>query len=268
MSPLDGAVAVLRCFSANCSELTLTEVTQKLGLPKSNVSRLLRAMRAAGLLDSARDGRGYSPGLMLVGFGEVARAGHTLGLRVDAAVAQVAAEFGHTGFVSALEGRRMVGLTHHAGRNPVQVGVALGEQKLHVDACATGRALLALMSDEAVRDLLGDQVSRAAPNAPASIDELLERLEQVRACGYAESHDEAGRGVGAVAVAVRDERTGEILAFCITYPEATVELAERQAMAQALLAARDQIMQPGTPPPRSVPAYPARDSTQRPPAFA
>ena len=47
--------------------IAVTEVSQKLRLPKSNVSRLLRSMRQVGLLDSARDGRGYSPGLMLVG---------------------------------------------------------------------------------------------------------------------------------------------------------------------------------------------------------
>lgn len=242
LSPLEGAVGVLRCYSASCTALTVTEVAQKLRVPKSNVSRLLRSMCSVGLLDSARDGRGYSPGLMLVGFGDVARAGHTLGLRADSAVARIAADTGHAGFVSALEGRMMVGLTHHAGRNPVQVGVALGEQKLHVDACATGRTLLALMSDAEVRDLLGNAVSRASPNSPASIDELLERLALVRARGYAESHDEAGKGVGAVAVAVRDERSGEALSFCITYPEATVEPTERLALAHALLAARADIM--------------------------
>lgn len=220
----------------------MTEVAQKLRLPKSNVSRLLRSMREAGLLDSARDGRGYSPGLTLVGFGEVARAGHTLGLRADAAVARIVAETGHTGFVSAREGRMMVGLTHHAGRNPVQVGVSLGEQKLHVDACATGRSLLALMDDATVSALLEHDVSRASPQAPATLEELFKRLSVVRELGYSESHEEAGKGVGAVAVAVREERSGEALSFCITFPEATVERAERQALAAALLAARADIM--------------------------
>jgi DNA-binding IclR family transcriptional regulator len=78
---------------------------------------------------------------------------------------------GHAGFVSARVGQYMVGLTHHAGRNPLQVGVFLGGQRLHIDACATGRALLATMSDDAVRELLGGQVSRATAQAPATMDE-------------------------------------------------------------------------------------------------
>lgn len=242
MSSLDSAVSVLRCFSTSRTELTVTEVAQMLSLPKSNVSRLLRSMRDVGLLDSARDGRGYSPGVMLLGFGEVASASHSLGMRAHAAVVRLSEQSGHAGFVSARVGAFMVGLTHHAGRNPLQVGVFLGGQRLHIDACATGRALLATMSDAAVQELLGGQVSRATPQSPATMQELLERLAQVRERGYAESHHEAGRGVGALAVAVQDERAGEVLSFCITFPEITVDPAELRALTQALLKARADIM--------------------------
>jgi len=220
----------------------VTDVAHQLSLPKSNVSRLLRSMRSVGLLDSARDGRGYSPGIMLVGLGELAGAGHTLGVRAHAAVSRVSDQCGHAGFVSARVGRRMVGLTHHAGRNPLQVGVFMGGQPLYVDACATGRALLATLTDQAVRDVLDGQVSLATPQSPATVEELFARLVQVRQRGYAESHDEAGKGIGAVAVAVRDERTHEVLSFCITYPEATVDAAELRCITEALLQARSDIM--------------------------
>ena len=242
MSSLEAAVGVLRCYSNTCSELTVTEVAQKLNLPKSNVSRLLRAMRGVGLLDSARDGRGYSPGVMLVGLGQLAGAGHTLGVRAHAAVSRVSEHCGHAGFVSARVGRRMVGLTHHAGRNPLQVGVFQGGTPLYVDACATGRALLATMTDDAVRELLGSQVSCATAQSPLTMGALFERLAQVRERGYAESHNEAGKGIGALAVAVRDERTDEVLSFCITYPEATVDAAELRSITGALLQARSDIM--------------------------
>lgn len=242
MSSLESAVGVLRCFSTSRTELTVTEVAQMLRLPKSNISRLLRSMREVGLLDSARDGRGYSPGVMLLGFGEVASAGHSLGMRAHAAVTRLSEQSGHAGFVSARVGTYMVGLTHHAGRNPLQVGVFLGGQRLHIDACATGRAYLATLSDEAVHDLLGGEVSQATPQSPATVPELLERLATVRERGYAESHSEAGRGVGALAVAVRDDRTAEVLSFCITFPESTVEPAELQSLTQALLKAKSDIM--------------------------
>jgi DNA-binding IclR family transcriptional regulator len=48
--------------------------------------------------------------------------------------------------------------------------------------------------------------------------------------------------VGALAVAVRDDRTAEVLSFCITFPESTVEPAELQSLTQALLKAKSDIM--------------------------
>jgi DNA-binding IclR family transcriptional regulator len=48
--------------------------------------------------------------------------------------------------------------------------------------------------------------------------------------------------VGAIAVAVRDERTAEVLSFCITFPEATVDATEVGFLATGLLQARADIM--------------------------
>ena len=45
MTTLESAAAVLRCFSSSRTELTVTEASALLSLPKSNISRLLRAMR-------------------------------------------------------------------------------------------------------------------------------------------------------------------------------------------------------------------------------
>jgi hypothetical protein len=52
MSILDNAASVLRCFGAGCPSVTVTEVTRLLGLPKTSASRLLRAMREAGMLET------------------------------------------------------------------------------------------------------------------------------------------------------------------------------------------------------------------------
>lgn len=240
MSSLQDTVNVLRCYSPQCSELTVTEIAQRLSLPKSNVSRLLRSMMNAGLLDRAGDGRAYCLGLMLLGFGQIAGAGGSLGARANAAIKRLTGQSGHSGFVSTRVGLSMVGLTHHLGSNSLQVGLTLGH-RLPIDACATGRALLATMPDHQISALLGGQVSGATPQSPATMQELLERIEAVRDCGYAESHSEAGKGVGAVAVAVADAITNEVLSMCVTFPEATVDQVERQELVWQLLQARSAI---------------------------
>ncbi|WP_216073905.1 helix-turn-helix domain-containing protein, partial [Acinetobacter baumannii] len=65
MSILSSAADVLRCFSVTRHALTVPEVSSVLGLPKSNVSRLLRAMRDAGFLETGGETKRYRPGLLL-----------------------------------------------------------------------------------------------------------------------------------------------------------------------------------------------------------
>jgi DNA-binding IclR family transcriptional regulator len=240
MASLEHTARVLRSFNDGRSTLTLTQATQLLGLPKSNLSRLLRGMCDAGLLESAAPARGYRLGALLHQLRGPGGDAQSLGARASAAVRRLCDRLGYTGYVSALRGADMVGLVHHLGHNPLQVGVPLGG-RLAVDACATGRSMLAEMGDDDVRALLGGLVSRATPQSPATFDELLQRLALVRRQGWAESQDEAGKGVGALAVAVRDARTGERLSLCMTYPMAVLDPQERAQAIEILLQARAEL---------------------------
>lgn len=241
MSTLRNSVLVLRCFTPSRPELTVTEAATLLGLPKSNASRLLRAMHEAGMLDAAGRGRGYRLGEWLQDLGQMATQTQTFHARASAAARRVSEQTGHAGYVSVLIGTHMVGLAHHVGGNTQQVGVPLGG-RLPVDACATGRAMLAAMTDAEVRQLLGGRVSRASGRSPQDFDDLLTRLQLVREQGYAESRDEATPGGGALAVAAQDPQTGEKLCLCLTYPLQAMGPAERKRAIELLLQERKNLI--------------------------
>ena len=240
MASLEHTGQVLRCFSDGRAVLTLSQATQMLGLPKSNLSRLMRAMRDAGLLDTAEAARGYRLGPLIQQLSNLSLGASSLSARASAAVRRLCDKLGYTGYVSALRGSSMMGLVHHLGHNPLQVGVPLGG-RLPADACATGRAMLAEMSDAEVEQLLGGEVSRASPRSPATFAELLQRLAQVRRQGWSESSEEAGKGVGALAVAVRDAQTNERLSLCMTYPVSVLDARERALAIEMLLQARSEL---------------------------
>ncbi|MCA0420501.1 MAG: helix-turn-helix domain-containing protein [Proteobacteria bacterium] len=65
MSILSSAVDVLRCFSSTRHDVTVTDLVTLLGMPKSNASRLLRAMRDEGLLETVGESKRYRPSLLL-----------------------------------------------------------------------------------------------------------------------------------------------------------------------------------------------------------
>jgi DNA-binding IclR family transcriptional regulator len=234
MSILDAAADVLRCFGPNRLELTVTDVVALRAAPKSSTSRLLRAMRDAGLLETVGDSKRYRPGILLFELGQTYRAGSTLVSRAHEVVSGIVDRVGHTGYVSVRDGLDVMGLTYIAGRNVLRVGTPVG-RRLPLSASATGRTLLARLDEADVRAMFPGALPQPSPRAPRDLDELLARLEAVRQRGYAESDGEANPGVGALASAVGDPGTGEVVSLCITYPQSTVTDAERQQIVEGLL---------------------------------
>lgn len=234
MSILVSAAAVLRCFSEGVAEITVSDLVRRCGMPKSNASRLLRAMRDAGLLETVEASKRFRPSLMLVDVGRSVRRSSSLVARADAVVRSVSALCGHTGYVSKRDGINITAVTDHPGTNALRVVSSVG-RVLPAFASATGRSLLARLDDAEVAELYGSTLPAApSASAPQSFEALIERLHDIRRTGIATSHDEANRGVAAVAVAVGDPESGEDVSLCIVFPAATSDPDERDEIARAL----------------------------------
>jgi len=234
MGVLNAAAEVLRCFGPDRLELTVTDVVALRRAPKSSTSRLLRAMRDAGLLETVGDSKRYRPGILLFELGQSYRAGSTLVARAHEVVSGIVDRVGHTGYVSVRDGLDVMGLTYVAGHNVLRVGTPVG-RRLPLTASATGRTLLARLDDDKVRALFPDTLPQPSPRAPRTLDELTARLQAVRRNGFAESDGEANPGVGALAAAVGDPETDEAVSLCITYPQSTVTAVERRQIIDGLL---------------------------------
>ncbi|MCB1406398.1 MAG: IclR family transcriptional regulator [Rhodobacteraceae bacterium] len=234
MSILNSAASVLRCFGADCTELTVTDTVEKLGIPKSNASRLLRAMREAGLLETIGDTKRHRPGVLVLDAAISYRRSSGLVQRAADVVARISADTGHTGYVSKLIGTEVAAVTDHPGTHALRVVSNIG-RRLEAHSSGTGRALLALMSDAQIRALYPEGLVPASDLSPQSIEELLTRVAEVRRLGVSYSRQESTRGVDAQSVAASDPETGEAVALCIVYPAALVADDERLTIERMLL---------------------------------
>ncbi|MFO1138518.1 MAG: IclR family transcriptional regulator [Paracoccus sp. (in: a-proteobacteria)] len=224
MSILQNAADVLRLFGAGCSDLTVSEVAVRLDMPKANASRLLKAMRDAGMLETIGGTRHHRPGRLMLALSAAFKNSSGLIGRAGEVVSEVVRMSGHTGYVSLRAGREVTAVADFPGTNTLRV-VSNAGRRLPAHKSATGRSLLARLTDAEVRAIYADL---------PELEELLQQLATIRAQGYATSSQDTTPGVDAIAIAVRDPASDEAVSLCIVYPHAVVEKGERDRMLSAL----------------------------------
>ena len=237
---MSNAAAILRLFSADRLEISVTDVSSILAMPKSSASRLMKAMLQQGLLARMANSPRYKVGNLLFEISRLYRLNSPLIDMVDDTMKSICRETGHTGYVSILDGADVLVLRMHQGSHALRVFTPLG-QRAPAFATANGRTLLARLPDQGVRALHGDGIAPPSPNSPQSMDELLAVLGQIRRSGWAEANDEAIAGVGSVAVSVADPESGETIGFCITYPAVNTAAQDKNRIVSLLTAAARRI---------------------------
>lgn len=236
---LRNCATVLRLFSAERRQLSVTEAAARLGIPKSSASRLLKAMKEAGLLRHVAGTPRYEIGNLLFEVARLHRSSSDLIEMTDAELRALTRATGHTGYISILDGTDMMVIRMHRGTHPLQVVTPLG-QRAPAFATATGRAVLARLADAEVRRLHRGGLQPPSPRAPQSLRALLQALAEVRAQGHCTAIGEAIPGVGSIAASVADPESQETLGFCLSFP-AAVPLREQRRIRALLVAAARRI---------------------------
>src|SRR6476620_5448648 len=240
MNAVENIARVLRLFTPERAVLSVTEVAQLLGLPKSSTSRLLKAMAESGLLTSADSTTGYAVGNLIFETSRRHRVNSTLSLAADEALTRIVKATGHTGYVAILDGTDVLGLRMRPGSKPLRVVTSPGD-RLPAFCSSTGRALLARLDDDAVRALYPAPLQPPSPNAPQSAEDLLAALAVVREKGWSQATDESLPGVESIAVCVEDRESAERVALCISYSAAMISDNEKSRIVTLLMRAGCEI---------------------------
>lgn len=139
---------------------------------------------------------------------------------------QLTARCGHASYLGVPAGSHYVNLIAVESTRSIRVSIAEGESRTYHSG-ATGKALLACMSDDQVRATVGPEpLPKMTPRTIDTIAELLNQLDVIRRTGIALQQEEAMVGAGSLAVGIRD-RSGQCMAaLSINYPIHIVTDAE------------------------------------------
>jgi len=205
---------VFRALDGEPQGLSLTQLAVRLGLPRSTVHRIVSALLAEGLLESA------SPsGRVRIGpeFARLAtNSRRELWREVEPFMRRIFDALGETVDCAVLDGDhvRVVHLivTHHPLRAVADVGATFP-----LYGSSKGKVLIAQLEPDEVKRLLPAQLERYTERTQTKLGLLLEELAEIRRGGVAYNLEEVTPGVCSAAIAVRDP-FGALVAISVVTP--------------------------------------------------
>ena len=212
------AAAVLRALKDCQTGLSLGQIAERVGLPRSTVQRIVAALIDERLLMATR-AAGVRLGPELQSLAEAARY-NTVELCHPHLTALMATT-GETVDLSVLRSGQMVFVDQVQGSHRLRAVSSVGEH-FPLTSTANGRAALSTLPDDQVLSLAQSEWGEAKGNLPL----LQMRLALVRKLGFAEDNDDHTEGISAIGVAFRD-LAGET--FAISVPIPTSRFADQRA---------------------------------------
>ena len=197
---LERAFDVLELMAAAGGEVTLSRLAAESGLPVPTIHRLVRTLVSSGYV-LQMPSRRYTLGPRLIGLG--ASASQTVEAWASPHLQSLAEVTGESANLAMLDGDRVVYVAQAAStRHTMRMFTEVG-RRVYAHCTGVGKALLAQLPDDAVKDLVASAgMPATTEHTITDITALLTELRRVRERGYAIDDGEQELGVRCVAVAV------------------------------------------------------------------
>ena len=214
---IERAIAILRSFSEAEPELRVTELSHRLDLHKSTVSRILATLQKGGLVSQNPESGKYRLGLGLISL-----AGVALGRLDVRGIAQpflnnLVAFTQETVNVTVLEGHEGVNIERARSPKPIRYEGWIG-RRTPLHCTAAGKVLLANLPAEDRAVGVDLPVTSYTSKTVAGKEALLEDLVQVRCQGYAIVHEEFEEGFSGIAAPIFNHEDRVVAAVSVSGP--------------------------------------------------
>ena len=213
----DRVLRVLEVFHPNERDLSLSEIADRLALPRSSVHRLLAALLTHGFVERDPTTRRYRLGIRLFEIGSTAI--HERGLQSAAhpVLEALATATGETCHLAVLSGAEAVYVYKIDGTASFSMTSRVGG-RAPCHATSIGKVLMAWAGQDLFARVAAGGLRPCTRNTLADSGLLKAELEKVRAQGYALDMEEYEEGLRCAAAPVRDHAGQVVAAIGIAGP--------------------------------------------------
>lgn len=221
------AAAILRVLGENQGGMSLGQIADRVGLPRSTVQRIVGALQSERFVTSDGSNGGLRLGPSIGSLAEAAR--HNIVEQCRLTLAELAQRTGETADLSILRGAGMVFLDQVPGTHRLRTVSSVGEV-FPLTTTANGKACLSQLPEASARELVSKEWQRN--RVKGDMDRFLAELSTIRETGLAHDLDNHTTGISAIGFSFRDW-AGDLHAISIPIP--TTRFKENQEAVEAEL---------------------------------
>lgn len=231
---------ILRTLARQSSPMSSSDLQKACELPRSTLYLLLDSLEQRRWIEKVDDG--YIIGINLYSLGMAYLRQDRLQAVFRMKAQQFVEEHNEVVQLAVLDGSDVVYLGREDAKRPVRLVSDIGS-RLPAHACALGKALLAQMKDDEVRDLLPEKLEPITSRTIASRQQLLNELARVRRDGLGLDLEEVAAGLNCFAAFIGRTHLGQSVAVSTSIPTDRLDATRSQKIQHAIVQLAKDIAQ-------------------------
>lgn len=211
------AISILKAFTISEPELGVNELSRRVGLHKSTVSRLLWTLERESMVERNPETDKFRLGVELIALAGLVIKHADVRQAARPHLRWLAESTEETVNLAVLNGEEAMNVEQVASPRMVKnMGWVGRHTPLH--CTSTGKVLLAYMPEEQVERLLARPLPYFTRSTITEPDRLRLELSKVREQGFAVGNEELEEGLNAVAAPIRDHEGAVVAAISVSGP--------------------------------------------------
>jgi DNA-binding IclR family transcriptional regulator len=214
---VERALDILMCFTSQTPELTMTQISELVGINKSTVHRVLATLEGKRFVERDPATGAYRPGIRLLQMAFLTLEHNDLRRLATPFLNGLCNQYHENVNLSVLDDIDVVYVDVIESSQRVKLAASPG-QRLPAFCTASGKAILAFVPEENVKRILDSGMPRYTQNTILTKEAFFDNIRRARERGYAHSEQEFEEGINAIAAPIINSTGQPIASISIAGP--------------------------------------------------